>query len=141
MDTETDPNGQLWSFAYVLSDGSDEIIVATTRPETVMGDTAIAVHPDDDRYKHLIGKTVQHPFQDRHIPIIADAILVSPEFGSGAVKVTPAHNFNDFEVGKRHGLEVIPVFDNDGREAPWQARSRARDAPEHHGGRRLREGR
>lgn len=103
--------GELWSFAYQLSDGNGEIVVATTRPETMLGDTAIAVHPDDDRYKHLIGKTCKHPFVDRKIPIIADSILVDPEFGTGAVKVTPAHDPNDFEVGKRHSLEFITIFD------------------------------
>ena len=103
--------GELWSFAYPLSDGSGEIVVATTRPETMLGDTAIAVHPDDERYKHLIGSTVKHPFQDRHIAIVGDSILVDPEFGTGAVKVTPAHDFNDYEVGKRHNLEIISIFD------------------------------
>jgi valyl-tRNA synthetase len=104
--------GELWSFAYPLSDGSGEIVVATTRPETMLGDTAVAVHPDDPRYKHLIGKTVHNPLVDRHITIVADAILVDPEFGTGAVKVTPAHDFNDFEVGKRHDLEFITLFDD-----------------------------
>ena len=103
--------GELWSFAYPLSDGSGEIVVATTRPETLLGDTAIAVHPEDERYKHLIGQTVRHPFQDRHIAIVGDAVLVDPEFGTGAVKVTPAHDFNDYQVGKRHDLEVISIFD------------------------------
>ena len=105
--------GELFSFAYPLSDGSGEIVVATTRAETLLGDTAVAVHPDDDRYKHLIGKTVRHPFQDRHIPIVGDAILVDPEFGTGAVKITPAHDFNDFEVGERHGLPKINIFNDD----------------------------
>jgi len=102
---------ELWSFAYPLSDGSGEIVVATTRPETMLGDTAIAVHPDDERYKHLIGATVKHPLMDREITIIGDAILVDPAFGSGAVKVTPAHDPNDYEVGKRHDLEFITMFD------------------------------
>ena len=105
--------GELWSFAYPLSDGSGEVVVATTRPETMLGDTAVAVHPEDPRYKHLIGKTVKHPLQDRHIPIVADAILVDPEFGTGCVKITPAHDFNDFEVGKRHNLEMINIFNGD----------------------------
>ncbi|MFK7926598.1 MAG: class I tRNA ligase family protein, partial [Myxococcota bacterium] len=106
--------GELYSFAYSLSDGSGEVVVATTRPETMLGDTAVAVHPDDERYKHLIGKTVDHPFVDRKIPIIADAILVDPEFGSGCVKITPAHDFNDFEVGKRHSLPMINILELDG---------------------------
>ncbi len=105
--------GELFHFAYKLSEGDGEIVVATTRAETMLGDTAVAVHPDDERYKHLIGKTVKHPFQDRHIPIVGDSILVDPEFGSGAVKITPAHDFNDFEVGKRHDLEMINVFHKD----------------------------
>ncbi|MEC7946521.1 MAG: valine--tRNA ligase [Myxococcota bacterium] len=113
--------GELWSFAYKLdapftrADGStiDEIVVATTRPETMLGDTAVAVHPDDPRYRDLVGRTVKHPFLDRDIPIVADAILVDPEFGSGAVKITPAHDFNDFEVGKRHGLEMINILNQD----------------------------
>jgi len=105
---------ELWSFAYPLSDDSGEIVVATTRPETMLGDTAVAVHPDDPRYQHLIGKTVRHPFQDRHILIIGDALLVDPEFGTGAVKITPAHDPNDFETGKRHKLEFINILNLDG---------------------------
>jgi valyl-tRNA synthetase len=104
--------GDLWSFAYPLSDGSGELVVATTRPETMLGDTAVAVHPEDPRYKHLIGKTVHNPLVDRHIPIVGDSILVDPEFGTGAVKVTPAHDFNDYEVGKRHDLEFITMLDD-----------------------------
>jgi valyl-tRNA synthetase len=107
--------GELFRFAYPLSEGEGEIVVATTRPETMLGDTAIAVHPDDERYKHLIGKTVRHPFVDRHIPIVGDAILVDPEFGTGAVKVTPAHDFNDFAVGERHNLARINILETDGR--------------------------
>ncbi|BDG01623.1 valine--tRNA ligase [Anaeromyxobacter oryzae] len=110
--------GELWSFAYPLVEpagGVSEIVVATTRPETMLGDTAIAVHPDDERYRALVGKKVRHPILGREIPIIADAILVDPKFGTGAVKVTPAHDFNDFEVGKRHGLEMITVLELDGR--------------------------
>jgi valyl-tRNA synthetase len=106
--------GELFSFAYALSDGSGEIVVATTRPETMLGDTAVAVHPDDERYKHLIGRTVRHPFNGRAIPIIADSILVDPAFGTGCVKITPAHDFNDFEVGKRHGLPTINILERDG---------------------------
>ncbi len=107
---------ELWSFAYPIdeADGGGEIVVATTRPETMLGDTAVAVHPEDERYRHLIGKTLKHPFVDRRIPIVGDAILVDPEFGTGAVKVTPAHDFNDFEVGKRHDLPTINILNPDG---------------------------
>ena len=107
---------ELFSFAYAIreEDGGGEIVVATTRPETMLGDTAVAVHPDDKRYQHLIGKTLQHPIVDREIPIVADAILVDPEFGTGAVKVTPAHDFNDFDVGLRHDLPMINILNPDG---------------------------
>ena len=107
--------GELWSFAYPLADGTGEIVVATTRPETMLGDTAVAVHPEDDRYRGLLGKKVRHPITGREFPIVADAILVDPTFGTGAVKVTPAHDFNDFEVGKRHGLEQLTVIGLDGK--------------------------
>ncbi len=108
--------GSLWHIAYPVSDGDGErLVVATTRPETMLGDTAVAVHPDDARYRHLIGRTVDLPLTGRRIPIIADPILVDMSFGSGAVKVTPAHDFNDFETGKRHGLPSIPVLDQDAR--------------------------
>ena len=106
--------GELYSFAYPLSDGSGEIVVATTRPETMLGDTAVAVHPDDARYKALVGKTVRHPFLEREIRIIGDAELVDPEFGSGAVKVTPAHDPNDYETGRRHNLEFITILTETG---------------------------
>ncbi len=123
VEAEEGAKGELWSFAYTLSeplvrdDGSvlTEIVVATTRPETMLGDTAIAVHPEDVRYKDLIGKTVKHPFVDRQIPIVGDAVLVDPAFGSGAVKITPAHDFNDFEVGRRHKLEMINIFTLDAK--------------------------
>ena len=107
---------ELWSFAYPIrdEDGGGEIVVATTRPETMLGDTAVAVHPDDPRYQHLIGKTLVHPVTGHTFPIVADAILVDPEFGTGAVKVTPAHDFNDFEVGKRHSLPMINLLNKDG---------------------------
>jgi valyl-tRNA synthetase len=107
---------ELYSFAYPIrpEDGGGEIVVATTRPETMLGDTAVAVHPDDERYKHLIGKTVRHPILPRDIPIIADAILVDPAFGTGVVKVTPAHDFNDFAVGQRHSLPMINLLNLDG---------------------------
>ena len=99
-------DGHYWHFAYPLEDGSGEIVVATTRPETMLGDTAVAVHPDDERYKALIGSAVR-PADRRagRIPIVADD-YADPEKGSGAVKITPAHDFNDFEVGKRHDLPM-----------------------------------
>lgn len=104
-------NGKLWHIRYPLDDGSGHVVVATTRPETMLGDSAVAVHPDDDRYRRIIGKSITLPLCDRSIPIIADA-YVDPEFGSGCVKITPAHDFNDYEVGKRHDLELINIFDN-----------------------------
>jgi valyl-tRNA synthetase len=107
--------GELWSFAYPLADGTAEIVVATTRPETMLGDTAVAVHPDDERYRALVGRKVRHPLTGREFPIIADAILVDPKFGTGAVKVTPAHDFNDFETGRRHGLPMLTVIGLDGK--------------------------
>ncbi len=103
----------LWHMRYFTPDGKDSITVATTRPETYMGDTAVAVHPDDERYKHLVGKTVVLPLMDREIPIVADE-YVEMEFGSGAVKITPAHDPNDFEVSLRHNLPVIRVMNDDG---------------------------
>jgi valyl-tRNA synthetase len=105
-------NGHLWHFRYPLEDGDGHLVVATTRPETMLGDTAVAVHPDDERYRHLIGKQVRLPLADRLIPVIADD-YVDPEFGSGCVKITPAHDFNDYEIGERHGLEKINIFDID----------------------------
>ncbi len=105
--------GTLWKIAYPVIDHVAEIIVATTRPETLLGDTAIAVHPDDERYKSLIGSHVVVPLTNREIPIVADE-HVDPAFGTGAVKVTPAHDPNDFEIGKRHDLERIQVIDYDG---------------------------
>ena len=107
-------DGELFEFAYPV-EGGGEIVVATTRPETMLGDTAVAVHPDDERYLHLHGKFVLHPFVDRKVPIVTDSILVDPAFGTGAVKVTPAHDFNDFETGKRHNLERINILDLDGK--------------------------
>ncbi|MBO8128576.1 MAG: valine--tRNA ligase [Peptococcaceae bacterium] len=103
----------LYYIKYPTEDGRDFITVATTRPETMLGDTAVAVHPGDDRYQHLIGTTVILPLMNRPIPIIADD-YVSPEFGTGAVKITPAHDPNDFEIGKRHKLPQIQVIDTDG---------------------------
>jgi valyl-tRNA synthetase len=103
--------GHLWHFRYPLKDFPGEyIVVATTRPETMLGDTAVAVHPEDERYRHLIGKTVLLPLVGREIPIVGDTYS-DPEKGSGAVKITPAHDFNDFEVGKRHKLALINIFD------------------------------
>ncbi|XP_010273593.1 PREDICTED: valine--tRNA ligase, mitochondrial 1 [Nelumbo nucifera] len=107
--------GVLTSFAYPLEGGLGDIVVATTRVETMLGDTAIAIHPEDKRYSHLHGKFAIHPFNGRKLPIICDAILVDPEFGTGAVKITPAHDPNDFEVGKRHNLEFINIFTDDGK--------------------------
>jgi valyl-tRNA synthetase len=104
--------GHLWHIAYPVTGSDERLVVATTRPETLLGDTAVAVHPEDPRYQHLIGKTIDLPLTERKIPIVADAILVDLEFGSGAVKVTPAHDFNDFETGKRHGLSMINVLDD-----------------------------
>src|SRR3990167_479708 len=106
-------NGKIWSIRYPLTDGSGEIIVATTRPETMLGDTAVAVHPKDPRYKDMVGKTVRLPLTHREIPIIADE-YVDKGFGTGAVKITPAHDFNDSEVGKRHDLPVVQVISHGG---------------------------
>ncbi|MEI2453993.1 valine--tRNA ligase [Lysobacter firmicutimachus] len=105
-------DGFLWSISYPLSDGSATLTVATTRPETMLGDTAVMVHPDDERYQHLIGKTVTLPLTGREIPVIADA-YVDREFGTGVVKVTPAHDFNDYAVGQRHELPLINIFTPD----------------------------
>ncbi|AFZ56131.1 valine--tRNA ligase [Anabaena cylindrica FACHB-243] len=115
-DLEVEPkevNGNLWHFRYPLSDGSGFVEVATTRPETMLGDTAVAVNPEDERYKHLIGKTLTLPIMNREIPIIGDE-LVDPTFGTGCVKVTPAHDLNDFEMGKRHDLPFINIMNKDG---------------------------
>lgn len=111
-----DEKGSLWNLRYPLADGKktaegkDYLIVATTRPETMLGDSAVAVHPDDERYKALIGSYVELPLVGRRIPIIADDYC-DPEFGTGCVKITPAHDFNDYEVGKRHNLPLINIFD------------------------------
>ncbi|KAJ6819284.1 valine--tRNA ligase, mitochondrial 1 isoform X3 [Iris pallida] len=107
--------GVLTSFAYPLGGGLGEIVVATTRIETMLGDTAIAIHSKDARYTHLHGKFAIHPFNNRKLPIICDDILVDPKFGTGAVKITPAHDPNDFDVGKRHNLEFINIFTDDGK--------------------------
>ena len=107
----TEQDGFFWHLRYPLTDGSGFIELATTRPETLLGDTAVAVHPDDERYKALVGKTLTLPLVGREIPIVADS-YVDPEFGTGVVKITPAHDPNDFEVGLRHNLEVITVLDD-----------------------------
>jgi valyl-tRNA synthetase len=114
VENEEGAQGELFDFAYLV-EGGGEIVVSTTRPETMLGDTAIAVHPDDPRHQHLIGKRVKHPFLAREVPIIADAQLVDMAFGTGAVKVTPAHDPNDFATGKRHGLEQINILELDGK--------------------------
>ena len=106
-------NGHLWHFRYPLADSPDQhLVVATTRPETMLGDTAVAVHPDDERYQHLIGKEILLPLTDRRIPVIADH-YVDMTFGTGCVKITPAHDFNDYDVGNRHGLPLINVLNDD----------------------------
>ncbi|KAK5112485.1 hypothetical protein LTR62_004242 [Meristemomyces frigidus] len=105
--------GSIWNFKYPI-DGTDEFIeVATTRPETMLGDTGVAVHPSDERYKHLLGKKVKHPFVDRLLPIFGDE-TVEKDFGTGAVKITPAHDFNDYRRGKEHNLEFINILNDDG---------------------------
>ena len=102
-------DGQLWHFNYPIADSDQHLTIATTRPETMLGDAAVAVHPEDERYTHLVGKFVDLPLSNRRIPIIADD-YVDPEFGTGCVKITPAHDFNDYEMGKRHNLEVINIL-------------------------------
>ena len=106
-------NGHFWYFAYPVEGSGEKIVIATTRPETMLGDTAVAVHPGDARYSALVGKTLLLPLTDRKIPVVADE-YVDPEFGTGAVKITPAHDPNDFEVGLRHELPVIRVMNDDG---------------------------
>ncbi len=137
-DLEVESNeeqGSLWHFRYPLADGArtaegrDYIVVATTRPETMLGDTAVAVHPDDARYSGLVGKRVRLPLTDREIPIIADT-YVDPAFGSGCVKITPAHDFNDYAVGQRHNLPMINIFTvdahiNDAAPAAYRGLDRA----------------
>ena len=120
----TPETGTLWTIRYHVIDegtGADEpeasILIATTRPETLLGDTAVAVHPEDERYRHLIGRRVRIPFVDRRVPIVADAV-VDPAFGTGAVKITPAHDHDDHATGKRHGLPLIDILEDDGSVAP-----------------------
>ena len=107
-------NGNLWHLRYPIEGTEESIVVATTRPETMLGDTAVAVHPEDARFTHLIGKMVIQPLTGRRFPIVADTYS-DPEKGTGAVKITPAHDFNDFEVGRRHNLPMPSVLDREGR--------------------------
>ena len=119
----------LWQLRYPLTAGEGEIVVATTRPETMFGDVAVAVHPDDERYKDLIGKTVKLPLTEREIPVIADD-FVDPQFGTGAVKITPAHDQNDYDAGQRHDLPKVTVIDHEGKlnaEVPDRYRGLAVD--------------
>ena len=111
---QEEEDGFMWHIRYPLADGSDSLVVATTRPETMLGDTAVMIHPEDERYKHMIGKMVKLPLTDREIPIIADS-YVDLEFGTGCVKVTPAHDFNDYAVGQRHGLPMISILTLDAK--------------------------
>lgn len=120
-----DEKGSLWHFRYYLTDknaktqdGKNYLIVATTRPETLLGDTAVAVNPEDARYQHLIGQTVTLPITGRIVPIVGDDKAVDMEFGTGCVKITPAHDFNDYETGKRHNLPMINIFDNSAHILP-----------------------
>ncbi len=121
--------GKMWYFKYPLADGSGYLPIATTRPETILGDTALAVHPDDERYKAFIGKKLKVPFVNREIPLIADAILVDPAFGTGCVKVTPAHDPNDYNTGLRNKLEMINILTEEGNinenGGPFQGQPRA----------------
>ena len=123
-------NGHLWHFRYPIKNSDEVLIVATTRPETMLGDTAVAVHPKDKRFKHLIGKTVLLPLANREIPIIGDN-FVDMEFGSGCVKVTPAHDPNDFDIGKKHDLEFINIMNKDASlnsNVPESYRNLSRDS-------------
>ena len=107
-------SGHLWHIKYQVSDSEETLVVATTRPETMLGDSAVAVHPDDERYQHLVGQSIDLPLSNRKIPIIADD-YVDMEFGTGCVKITPAHDFNDYEIGQRHNLEIINVLTDDAK--------------------------
>ena len=107
-------NGYLWHIRYKVADSDEALVVATTRPETMLGDSAVAVHPDDERYQHLVGQSINLPLSKRKIPIIADD-YVDMEFGTGCVKITPAHDFNDYEIGQRHSLEIINVLTHDAK--------------------------
>jgi valyl-tRNA synthetase len=110
----TEEQGSLWHMRYPISNSDEVLVVATTRPETLLGDSAVAVHPDDERYAHLVGKTIDLPLVDRKIAIIADD-YVDMEFGTGCVKITPAHDFNDYEMGQRHHLDVINILTDDAK--------------------------
>ncbi|CAC9993996.1 Valyl-tRNA synthetase (EC 6.1.1.9) [uncultured Gammaproteobacteria bacterium] len=110
----TEEQGSLWHMRYPVSDSDEVVVVATTRPETMLGDSAVAVHSDDERYTHLIGQTIDLPLTGRKIPIIADD-YVDMAFGTGCVKITPAHDFNDYEMGQRHNLEIINILTNDAK--------------------------
>ncbi len=115
-----DVEGGLWHIRYPFAEGDGHVVVATTRPETMLGDTAVAVHPEDERYRELVGRSVILPLVEKTIPLIADS-YVDPEFGSGALKITPGHDPNDFEIGRRHGLPIVTVINEDGTmngEAP-----------------------
>ena len=109
---QVDKKGSLWHFVYPVADSDEKIIIATTRPETMLGDMAVAVHPEDERYIHLVGKMINLPLTNRQIPIIADD-YVEKDFGTGCVKITPAHDFNDYEMGKRHNLEMMNILTDD----------------------------
>ncbi|WP_234366861.1 valine--tRNA ligase, partial [Francisella tularensis] len=109
---QVDKQGSLWHFIYPVADSDEKIIIATTRPETMLGDMAVAVHPEDERYTHLVGKMINLPLTDRQIPIIADD-YVEKDFGTGCVKITPAHDFNDYEMGKRHNLPMLNILTDD----------------------------
>ena len=113
VDSEEE-DGRIWEIRYPGVDGSDGVVVATTRPETMLGDVAVAVHPDDERFRALVGKSLQLPLTDRRLPVIADA-YVDPAFGTGCVKITPAHDFNDYQVGQRHGLDAISMLTLDAK--------------------------
>lgn len=120
--------GSLWYIRYPIANSEESLVVATTRPETMLGDTAVAVHPEDSRYQHLIGQFVQLPLCDRLIPIIADD-TIDPTFGTGCVKITPAHDFNDYEIGKRHGLPFLNILTktatlNENAPSPYQGMDR-----------------
>ncbi|MCE9641930.1 MAG: class I tRNA ligase family protein, partial [Betaproteobacteria bacterium] len=127
VDSEEE-DGKIWEISYPLADGSGALVVATTRPETMLGDVAVAVHPEDTRYQHLIGRQIQLPLTGRTIPVIADT-YVDREFGTGCVKITPAHDFNDYQIGQRHQLEPINILTlaatiNDNAPAPYRGLDR-----------------
>src|SRR5512141_2254838 len=113
VDSEEE-DGRIWEIRYPFVDGNGSLVVATTRPETMLGDVAIAVHPDDERFAALVGKQLQLPLSGRTIPVISDN-YVDPEFGTGCVKITPAHDFNDYAVGNRHGLPLINIMTLDAK--------------------------